>query len=103
MASKLFMYMLIPEKKMVNFIMELISNRSFTLKAGTGKHSRIRRLRNGVPHNHLLMALETIDHATLTKRLETRFGITGAALTWLEVIYLQSPSNCGDQGRNIFH
>ena len=42
---------------MVNFIMELISNRSFTLKAGAGNHSRIQRLLKGVSQGSVLSPL----------------------------------------------
>jgi len=33
---------------MVRMIMEMISNRGFTLITGNGKRSRLRRLKNGV-------------------------------------------------------
>ena len=40
---------LIPDRHLVRMIMELVQNRSFTLKTGNGKQSRLRRLKNGVP------------------------------------------------------
>ena len=39
----------IPDRHMVGFIMEMLSNRSFTLHTSNGQHSRLRRLKNGVP------------------------------------------------------
>ena len=35
-------------------IMELVQNRSFTLTTGSGKQSRLRRLKNGVPEGSAL-------------------------------------------------
>jgi len=40
---------LLPDKHMVHMIMEIVSNRSFTLTTRNGKRSRLRRLKNGVP------------------------------------------------------
>ncbi|KAJ3598778.1 hypothetical protein NHX12_034143, partial [Muraenolepis orangiensis] len=39
---------------MVNFIMEMLSNRSFILQTSDGQRSRLRRLRNGVPQGSVL-------------------------------------------------
>ena len=39
---------------MVNFIMEILSNRSFILQTRDGQRSRLRRLRNGVPQGSVL-------------------------------------------------
>ena len=44
----------IPDKHMVGFIMEMLSNRSFILKTSDGQRSRLRRLRNGVPQGSVL-------------------------------------------------
>jgi len=42
---------------MVRMIMEMVSNRSFTLNIGNGKRSRLRRLKNGVPQGSVLAPL----------------------------------------------
>jgi len=39
---------LLPDRHMVRMIMEMVSNRSFTLTTGNSKRSRLRRLKNGV-------------------------------------------------------
>ena len=44
----------IPDRHMVKFIMEMLTNRSFTLKTSDGQCSRLRRLRNGVPQGSVL-------------------------------------------------
>ena len=46
---------LLPDKHMVRMIMELIRNRSFTLTTSDSKPSRLRRLRNGIPHGSVLV------------------------------------------------
>ena len=46
--------MLLPDKHMIRMIMELVQNRSFTLTTGDSKQSRLRRLRNGLPHGLVL-------------------------------------------------
>jgi len=42
---------------MVHMIMEMVSNRSFTLTTGNSKRSRLRRLKNGVPKGSVLAPL----------------------------------------------
>ncbi|XP_038075621.1 uncharacterized protein LOC119743290 [Patiria miniata] len=44
----------IPDRHMVGFIMEMLSNRSFTLHTSDGQHSRLRRLKNGIPQGSVL-------------------------------------------------
>ena len=44
----------IPNRHMVNFIMEMLRNRSFTLNTSDGQRSRLRRLKNGVPQGSVL-------------------------------------------------
>jgi len=39
----------IPDRHLVRFIVEIISNRNFILKTSDGQCSRLRRLKNGVP------------------------------------------------------
>ena len=48
---------LLPDKHMVQTIMELIRNRSFTLSIGDSKRSRLRRLRNVLPQGSVLAPL----------------------------------------------
>ena len=44
----------VPDKCMIHFIMELISNRSFIQRMSDGQQSRLRCLRNGVPQGSVL-------------------------------------------------
>ena len=48
---------LLLDKHMVKMIMELVRNQSFTLTTGDSKHSRLRRLENGVPQRSVLVPL----------------------------------------------
>ena len=48
---------ILPDRRMVRFITELISNRSFILKTSDGQQSRLRRLKNGVPQGSVLAPL----------------------------------------------
>ena len=48
---------LLPDKHMVHMIMEIVSNRSFTLTTRNGKRSRLRHLKNGVPQGSVLVPL----------------------------------------------
>ena len=48
---------LLPDRHMVHMIMEMVSNRSFTLTTGNGQRSRLRSLKNGVPQGSLLAPL----------------------------------------------
>ena len=45
---------IIPDRHMVRFIMEMLSNRSFVLQTSDGQISRLRRLKNGVPQGSVL-------------------------------------------------
>ena len=44
----------IPDKHMVSFIMEMLTNRSFRLHTSNGQSSRVRKLKNGVPQGSVL-------------------------------------------------
>ena len=46
-----------PDKHMVEFVMEMLSNRSFQLHTSNSQHSRLRYLKNGVPQGALLASL----------------------------------------------
>ena len=48
---------LLPDKHMVQMIMELVQNRSFILTTGDSKLSRLRRLKNGLPQGSVLAPL----------------------------------------------
>ena len=48
---------LLPDKYMVQMIMKLVRNRSFTLTTGDSKPSRLRRLNNGFPQGSVLAPL----------------------------------------------
>ena len=43
------LFILFSERHMESLIMELVRNQSFTFITGTGKQSKLRRLKNGVP------------------------------------------------------
>ena len=45
---------IIPDRHMVGFIMEMLSNRSFVVYTSDGQHSRRRRMKNGVPQGSVL-------------------------------------------------
>jgi len=47
----------LPDRHMAHMIMEIVSNRSFTLNIGNGQRSRLRRLKNGVPQGSVLAPL----------------------------------------------
>jgi len=44
----------IPDRHLVRFIVDIISNRSFILKTSDGQCCRLRRLKNGVPQGSTL-------------------------------------------------
>ena len=48
---------LLPDRRMVHMIMEMIGNRNFTLTTGNGQRSRLQRLKNGVPQGSVLAPL----------------------------------------------
>ena len=52
---------LIPDRHLVQMIMELVQNRSFTLTTGNGKQSRLRCLKNGVPQRSVPLLFSLIS------------------------------------------
>jgi len=48
---------LLPDRHMVDMIMEMFGNHSFTLTTGNGKRTRLRRLKNGVTQGSVLTPL----------------------------------------------
>ena len=51
------LFRMLPDRHMVHFIVELISNRSFVLKTSDGQQSRLRIFKNGVPQGSVLAPL----------------------------------------------
>ena len=47
---------LLPDRYMVSLIMQIFSNRSYTLTTGNGKQRRLQSLKNGVPQKSVLAA-----------------------------------------------
>ena len=45
---------MLPHRHLVDFILEMLTNHSFTLHTSDGQHSQLRRLRNGVPQGSVL-------------------------------------------------
>ena len=45
---------IIPDRHMVGFIMEMLSNRSFVVHTSDGQRSRLKRMKNGVPQSSVL-------------------------------------------------
>ena len=45
------------DRHMVHIIMEMVSNRSFTLTTGNGQRNTLQRLKNGVPQGSVLAPL----------------------------------------------
>ena len=48
---------LLPDRHTVKMFMELVTNHSFTLTTRSGTHSRLRRLKNGIPQGSVLASL----------------------------------------------
>jgi len=48
---------LLPARRMLRKIMELLGNRSFTLTSGGNKRSSLQRLKNGVPQGSTMVLL----------------------------------------------
>ena len=45
---------MLPDRRIVSFVMELLTNRSFTLRTSDGQFSRLTRIHNGVPQGSTL-------------------------------------------------
>ena len=48
---------IIPDRHIVGFIIEMLSNRSFVVHTSEGQRSRLRRMENGVPQGPVLSAM----------------------------------------------
>ena len=64
-----------PDQHMVGFIMGMLTNCSFTLHTNDGQHSRLRRLKNGVPQGSVLtLMLFNIYFHDLPDMLPKKYG-----------------------------
>ena len=45
---------MLPDQHMVSFVMEVLTNRSFTLRTSDGQVSSLRRIHNGIPQGSTL-------------------------------------------------
>jgi len=59
---------LLPDKHMVHMIMEMVSNRSFTLTNENGQRSRLRCVKNGVPQGSVLAPYTSELPATISRK-----------------------------------
>ena len=57
---------LLPDRRIFRLIMGLVDNRSFTLSTGNDKRSRLRRLKNGVPHRSILAPFFSTSTSLIT-------------------------------------
>ena len=72
---------LIPDRHIVNFIMEMLRNRRFTLHTSDGQRSRPRRLKNGVPQGSVLAPCYSTPTSMISQRHSLRS--TDTQTTWL--------------------
>ena len=66
---------MLPDRHMVSFVMELLTNRSFTLRTSDGQVIRLRRIHNGVPQGSTLApTLFNIYISDIPKRTSKQCG-----------------------------
>ena len=83
---------MLPDRHMVSFAMELLTNRSFTLRTSDGHVSRLRRIHNGVPQRSTLApTLFNIYISDIPKTTSKQYGyadeltLPAAHKTWENV------------------
>ena len=83
---------MLPDRHMVSFVMELLTNRSFTLRTSDGQVSRLRRIHNGVPQGSTLApTLFNIYISDIPKTASKQYGyaddlaLLAAHQTWEKV------------------
>ena len=83
---------MLPDRHMVSFVMELLTNRSFTLRTSDGQVSRLRRIHNGVPQGSTLApTLFNIYISDIPKTTSKQYGyaddlaLLAAHKTWEKV------------------
>ena len=83
---------MLPDRHMVSFVMELLTNRSFTLRTSDGQVSRLRRIHNGVPQGSTLApTLFNIYISDIPKTTSKQYGyaddlaLLAAHQTWEKV------------------
>ena len=83
---------MLPDRYMVSFVMELLTNRSFTLRTSDGQVSRLRRLHNGVSQGSTLApTLFNIYISDIPKTTSKQYGyaddlaLLAAHKTWEKV------------------
>ena len=66
---------IIPDRHMVGFIVEMLSNRSFLVHTRDGQRSRLRRMKNGVPHGSVFSPmLFNINISDLPETTSRKYG-----------------------------
>ena len=82
----------LPNRPMVSFVVELLTNRSFTLRSSDGQVSRLRRIHNGVPQGSTLApTLFNIYISYIPKTTSKQYGhaddfaLLAAHQTWEKV------------------
>ena len=84
---------MIPDKHLVRFITNILANRSFVLTTSDGQHSRLRRLRNGLPRDPVfLLYFSTSTSVTYQNRSHSN---TAMPMTWR----FSTPTSAGVQSR----
>ena len=83
---------MLPDRHMVSFVMELLTNRSFTLRTSDDQVSRQRRIHNGVPQGSTLApTLFNICISDIPKTTSKQYGyaddlaLLAAHKTWEKV------------------
>jgi len=65
---------LLPDRRMVRLITELVGNRSFSLTTANAKRSRIQRLKNGIPQGFVLALLFNTNTSELLTTVSRKYA-----------------------------